>query len=161
MAADATSSAFHLELHDWHLTDDPRFLAWKEGRPQPSVPVGTAFQDAVRGAVERGVVVRRVRIVSEPVSDYVRWEHSITAAHNIAAGEDVRWLPRSMSSTLALPGNPFWIFDGRVVRFSVFDGAGNVVGHQLSDDPRVTALCSSAFEAAWDLAVPHEDYTLD
>nr|WP_211245923.1 DUF6879 family protein [Actinomadura oligospora] len=110
--------------------------------------------------MNRAVDVRRVRIVSEPVSDYIRWEHSITADHNIAIGEDVRWLPRSQTSTLALPGNPFWIFDGRVVRFSVFDGEGNVVGHQFSDDPRVTALCSSAFETAWDLAIPHEDYTL-
>lgn len=159
--AGTVSSAFHLEVHDWHITDDPRYLAWKEGRPQPSVPVGSAFQTAVRSAVQRGVDVRRVRIVSEPVNDYVRWEHSITADHNIAIGEKVRWLPRSRSSTLSLPGNPFWIFDGRLARFSVFDGDGGVVGHQFSDDQRVTTLCSSAFEAAWDLAVPHEVYTLD
>ncbi|MEV5572492.1 DUF6879 family protein [Spirillospora sp. NPDC052269] len=139
--------------------DDPRFLAWKEGRSQPSVPAGGAFQDAAREAVNRAVDVRRVRIVSEPVNDYVRWEHSITADHNIAIGEAVRWLPRPLSSTLALPGNPFWIFDGKLARFSIFDGDGNVVGHQFSNDPRVTALCSSAFKATWHLATAHHDYT--
>ncbi|GAA1555283.1 hypothetical protein GCM10009678_42860 [Actinomadura kijaniata] len=159
--AECTTSAVHLEIHDWHITDDPRFTAWKESRPQPEVTVGGAFQTAVRDAVKRGVQVRRVRIVSEPVNDYVRWEYSITAEHNIAAGETVRWLPRPLASTLALPGNPFWVFDARRVRFSIFDGDGNVVGHQFSDDPDVVALCSSAFAAAWDLATDHEDYTFD
>ncbi|KAB2351875.1 hypothetical protein F8566_04345 [Actinomadura rudentiformis] len=161
MIGECTSSAFHLEIHDWHITDDPRFLAWKEGRPQPEVPTGNAFQKAVQIAVAQGVQVRRVRVVSEPVNEYVRWEHSITAEHNIAIGEAVRWLPRSLASTLALPGNPFWIFDGRLVRFSIFDGNGNVVGHQFSDAPEVTSLCSSAFAVAWDLATDHEDYRLD
>ncbi|WP_242613869.1 DUF6879 family protein [Actinomadura roseirufa] len=161
LIGECASSAFHLEIHDWHITDDPRFLAWKEGRRQPEVPAGRAFQEAVQDAVARGVQVHRVRLVSEPVNEYVRWEHSITTEHNLAIGEAVRWLPRAFASTLTLPGNPFWVFDGRLVRFSIFDGNGSVVGHQFSESPEVASLCSAAFEAAWDLATDHEDYTLD
>lgn len=40
----------------------------------------------------RGVVMRRLRVVSEPVRDYVRYEYDGTFT-NVAAGEDVRWLP--------------------------------------------------------------------
>ncbi|MQY08149.1 DUF6879 family protein [Actinomadura macrotermitis] len=158
LLADCTTSAVHLEMHDQHITDDPRFLAWKEGRPQPQTSDGRAFRDAVSAAVARGVQVRRARIVSEPASEYIKWEHSLTAEHNIAAGEWVRWLPRPLASSLLLPGNPFWVFDGRMVRFSIFDGDGRVVGHQFSDAPALAASCASAFEAVWALAVDHENY---
>jgi len=53
-----------------------------------------------------GVVMRRARIVSVPVGEYTRYEHSLTFT-NIVAGEEIRWLPRRHASTLALPGNDF------------------------------------------------------
>ncbi len=59
-------------------------------------------------ARRRGVIIRRTRIVSEPVSEYIRWEHEITSA-NAEAGEDVRWLPPRRASDLLLPGNDFWV----------------------------------------------------
>jgi hypothetical protein len=65
---------------------------------------GTPFHQSVADAVARGVTVRRARVVSEPVGDYIRYEHACTA-QNIAAGEDVRWLPRRLASDLLIPGN--------------------------------------------------------
>ncbi|MFF5112035.1 DUF6879 family protein [Streptosporangium sp. NPDC000509] len=149
----------HLEMHDQHITTDPRYLAWKKGLPQPETPGGIAFRGLISSAVARGVIIRRARIVSEPASDYIRWEHSMTAGHNIAAGELVRWLPRALASTLALPGNPFWVFDDRLVRFSLFSGDGEVTGHQFSEDPAVVGLCAMAFETVWDLGIDHEAYS--
>lgn len=147
-------------MHDRHLTGDPRYVAWQQGRPLPDTEGGRAYRELVRAAVARGVRVLRARIVSEPVSDYVRFEHSLTAGHNIAAGEQVRWLPRAWASTLALPGNPYWLFDDRLVRFSVFSGDGELVGHQFSQDPAVVSLCADAFAAVWDRAIDHERYRL-
>jgi hypothetical protein len=116
--------------------------------------------EAVAAAAGRGVVVRRARIVSEPVSDYVRWEHALTGPVNITAGEQVRWLPRRLASLLLIPGNPYWVFDHHLVRFSLFEGNGEWSGNQYSDHPEVIAACSAAFEAVWDRAVPHADYKL-
>jgi hypothetical protein len=45
--------------------------------------------DLVGDAVARGVTFRRVRVVSEPLSDYMRWEHACTDT-NVQAGEDIR-----------------------------------------------------------------------
>ena len=59
--------------------------------------------DVVRAAVARGVTIRRVRVVSEPLSEYLRWEHACTDV-NVSAGEDVRWLPRTKATDLLLPG---------------------------------------------------------
>ena len=49
--------------------------------------------DLIREVTGRGVPVRRARVVSEPVTDYIRFEHATTDS-NVAAGEQVRWLPR-------------------------------------------------------------------
>jgi hypothetical protein len=150
----------HLEMHDQHLTSDPAFQAWQAGHPAPQDPAAQyrAYIDTVRDAVRRGVSVRRARIISEPASDYIRWEYSLTGPVNIAAGEQVRWLPRRLASTLALPGNPYWAFDDRLVRFTVFAGNGEVAGQQYSEDADVITACRAAFEAVWEHAVPHEDY---
>lgn len=103
--------------------------------------------------------MRRARIVSEPMSEYIRYEHSFTFT-NIAAGEDIRWLPRRQASELMLPGNDFWLFDGRVVQFNVFDGNGRWVHTDRTGEPAVARVCSAAFEAAWERAIPHEKYTV-
>lgn len=102
--------------------------------------------------------VRRARIVSEPVTPYIRFEYDVTGSTNIAAGEQVRWLPRRRALDLALPGGDFWLFDDRLVRLGVFAGDGSVIGHQLTDDPGVIRFCATAFEAVWERATDHEDY---
>jgi len=162
LLAACTSSAVHLEIHDVHRTSDAAYQAWLAGRadPQESAQQYRAYTDVVVSAVHRGVTVRRARIVSEPVSDYVRWEHWLTEPVNIAAGEQVRWLPRRLASTLALPGNPYWVFDDCLVRFTLFGGDGEVQGSQYSDDAGVVEVCRSAFEAVWQLAITHQDYRI-
>ncbi|MEV6526771.1 DUF6879 family protein [Longispora sp. NPDC051575] len=102
--------------------------------------------------------IRRARIVSEPISDYIRFEYDVTNGHNIKAGEHVRWLPRREASALALPGNGYWLFDGKTVLFNHFDGDGNMTGEEVVTDPEVVQLCDSAFEAVWHVATPHQDY---
>jgi len=89
----------------------------------------------VERTVARGVAVRRARIISEPVTDYVRFEHAITAS-NIRAGEEVRWLGRRCASDLSLPGNDFWLIDDRLVRFNIFSGEGEAQDPEHGDDPQ-------------------------
>lgn len=145
-----------------HRTSDAAYQAWLAGYadPQEAARQYKGYTDVVVPAVRRGVTVRRARIVSEPVSDYVRWEHWLTVPVNVAAGEQVRWLPRRLASTLAVPGNPYWVFDDRLVRFTLFGGNGEFQGSQYSDDTAVIKACRSAFEAVWQLAIPHDEYRI-
>jgi hypothetical protein len=122
------------------------------------VPAIPDWRDLVRFHTARGIQFRRARVVSEPVSDYIRFEHFITDATNIAAGEDVRWLPRRKASALCLPGNDFWLFDDRLIWFHHFSGDGEVVEDELVTDPAVIGMCATAFEAIWARAIPHADY---
>jgi hypothetical protein len=104
------------------------------------------------------VQFRRARIVSEPVSDFIRFEYEATAGLNIAAGEQVRWLPRRLAPGLCVPLCDFWIFDDRLVRFHHFSGDGDVVEDEMVADTAVIRTCSAAFEAVWNRAIPHADY---
>ncbi|WP_406294110.1 DUF6879 family protein [Streptomyces sp. NBC_00624] len=155
-------SALHLEMRDHYDDPDeaPRVEAWKAGkRPDPNNRDSwwRPWLDMVSETVGRGVEIRRARIVSEPVSEYTRYLYDGTFA-NIAAGEQIRWLPRKKASGIALPGNDFWLFDGRLVRFGYFSGEGAYLGDEVTDDPAVAKLCAEAFESVWSKATPHEEY---
>ncbi len=153
-------SAVHLEMRDGYMRDDPVYIDWQAGVAIDPAARWPEWFGLIQRTVGRGVEVRRARIVSEPVSAYIRFEYDVTQAHNITAGEQVRWLPRRQASDIALPGNDFWLFDNRLIQFSHFSGDGDFVADELVDDPKVVEFCSLAFEAVWERAIPHQDYRI-
>jgi hypothetical protein len=157
LIAATTSTAVHLETRDAYTPDDKRFLDWLAGKPLP-VPANPAWSELVRTHTARGVQFRRARIVSEPLADYIRFEHAITDEVNVSAGEQVRWLARRQVFDLCVPLNDYWVFDNRLVRFGYFAGDGTFLDHELSDDLAVVRTCAEAFEAVWQRATPHADY---
>jgi hypothetical protein len=157
LIAATTASAVHLEMRDAYTPSDQRFLDWLAGKPVRE-PANPEWSGLVRVHMDRGIEFRRARVVSEPLADFIRFEYEITDGVNVAAGEQVRWLPRRRASDLCLPGNDFWVFDDRLVRFGHFAGDGEFLDHELSDDPAAVKMCASAFEAVWERAVPHADY---
>jgi len=160
LIAGASRSAVHLEMRDAYVPNEPSFLAWRGGPPFDRTKREADWRAVISGAVARGVAVRRARIVSEPVTDYIRFEYDVTRSTNIDGGEQVRWLPRRHASDLALPGNDFWLFDDHTIRFHYFAGDGEITGEELCTDNAVIRLCASAFEAVWERGIPHEDYQI-
>jgi hypothetical protein len=144
-------------MRDTYAGTSPTFAAWLAGEPFDRTAPDAQWHAVVRPLVDRGVDVRRARIVSEPVSDFIRYEYEVTPAANLAAGELVRWLPRQRTSDLALPGNDFWLIDGQVM-FNHNSGDGAWVGTELGTGPAVVKLCESAFEAVWERGIDHADY---
>ena len=97
LIAATTASAVHLEMRDTYTPRDPDYLAWLDGTPIMSVlgsPDHQWWSGLVRAHAQRGVVFRRARIASEPITDFIRYEYESTPILNIPAGEQVRWLPR-------------------------------------------------------------------
>ena len=155
-------SVTHLELRDTY-GQSAGFRAWQEGVPSREISDFEIFRpwvDLVRGHVDRGVLFRRARVVSEPVSDFIRYENAVTPATNLAAGEQVRWLPRPRAKDIAVPGCDFWQFDDGLVCFVFQGGDGEPAGYELTEDPAVAKLCSTAFEAVWERGIDHEDYRI-
>jgi len=158
--ARCAATAVHLEMRDEYIPTDPVFIDWRAGVAIDPKERWGEWYDLMSATTARGIRVRRARIVSEPVTDFIKYEYDLTEGLNLAAGEQVRWLPRRQASDLALPGNDFWIFDNRLVRFNYFTGRGDEAGDELTEDEAVVRLCVSAFESVWQRAVPHREYRL-
>lgn len=76
----------------------------------------------------------------------------------VDAGEDIRWVPRRLVSSIPMPGNDFYLFDDRLVVFLHYAGNGLATDKTVSRDLADVKLCRAAFDAVWGLAVPHSDY---
>jgi hypothetical protein len=151
-------TAVHLETRDAYgtVTELPHLAKWAADEPD-DLEWLQGWCTTLRRHVSAGRSVRRARIVSEPLSDYQRWSHSI-AHPMVAAGEDIRWVPRRRISSVAIPGNDFYLFDDRLVVFLLYSGSGLGAGKVASTDPADIQLCRSSFETVWALATPHRDY---
>ncbi|MGH3670616.1 MAG: DUF6879 family protein, partial [Pseudonocardiaceae bacterium] len=102
LLANFQHEALHLEMRDvYALEDEERRLAQflergsrdHDAEAEERQPWMTLVQDATTS----GKVFRRARIISEPVTDYIRDEWAGTGA-NVSAGEEIKWLPRRLAS---------------------------------------------------------------
>jgi hypothetical protein len=151
------SSLIRFEMRDSYDETEQGFAEWRE-TGDLSAYDWEDHLDMVRESTARGVRWRRVRIVNEPLSEYMRWEHALTAA-NVEAGEDIRWLPRKQAADLLVPGADCWVFDHRVVRWNFQRGDGTNPRHYtFSSDPRTVRDIAGVFELAWERAIPHKAY---
>jgi len=150
--------SIHIETRDAYGTavELPHMAKWVAGELDDLAWLDD-WCSTLRAHRAAGKSVRRARIVSEPLSDYQRWSYSI-AHPMVAAGEDIRWVPRRLVSSIGIPGNDFYLFDDRLVVFLIYSGNGLNADYQISTDPDDIHLCRSAFEAVWKLAIPHSDY---
>ena len=150
--------AIHLETRDAYGTEVelPHMAQWARGETD-DLEWLQGWCATLREHVAAGKSVRRARIVSEPLSDYQHWSYSI-AYPMVEAGEDIRWVPRRLVSSVALPGNDFYLFDDRLAVFLLYAGDGLGTGKISSSDSADIRLCRSAFEAAWKLSIPHSEY---
>ncbi|MFI1885577.1 DUF6879 family protein [Streptomyces jumonjinensis] len=164
LLSSARHSAVHLEMRDGYMESDESYIAWKAGvrnAPEDNDPEIRPWLTWVRDATDRGVAIRRARVFSVPESDYIKFEHHVSGA-NVKAGEQIRWLPRRRATDIAFPGNDFWVFDNDLVLVLHFTGDGESPEDwmELTRDTRIRDLCTSAFEAVWERATPHEEYKI-
>ncbi|GAA0479728.1 DUF6879 family protein [Streptomyces sp. NPDC046215] len=153
--------AFHLELRDDYGSpvEDTPYARWQRGEPDRYAWLDP-WMTLMKRVTGQGKTVRRVRVISEPHSQYVRWEHSLTRL-NIEAGEDIRWLPRhQVPGSLIFPvsGNDWWLYDDRLLAIGHFSEDGRVLGSELIDDPATVAECVKVRDTLWSAAIPHSEY---
>jgi Family of unknown function (DUF6879) len=150
--------SIHLEMRDAYgtATELPHMAKWTAGQYDDLAWL-QGWCSTLRMHAKSGKVVRRARVVSEPLSDYQRWSYSI-AHPMVDAGEDIRWVPRRLVSSVALPGNDFYLFDDRLVIFLIYAGSGLGNDKIASTDLEDIQLCRSAFDAVWKLSIPHSEY---
>lgn len=147
-------SAWRLECQgEYHEPEEQepleRFLA---GQPDDGAwfadwPVWIAQQRAA------GRVVARARVMAQPLTDYQRFQLTITPPA-VDAGEDIRWLSAASFAELDIPSEDFWIFDDHVVALLHFGDAGVLGAEIITDDAHVESFRDRR-RRTWDAATPY------
>jgi hypothetical protein len=113
--------------------------------------------DRIRELTAAGVRFERVRVLTEPLTDYLAYQLARITEPAVDAGEDIRILTPAKAAELRLPPVDFWILDDdRVLVPHFVDHA--VIGGELVDDPDEVARFHGIRTRAWDHAVPFREH---
>jgi hypothetical protein len=131
-------STFRLEMLDFYVAANEQepFARFLTGKPQ-DLSWREPWRRMVSGAVATGKQLQRVHVVTEPLAPYVEFELTCAYPTSVAAGEDIRILPRETAGTLDLPPRDYWLLDSRLVALMEYDEDGNFVSVDLTDDEEV------------------------
>lgn len=150
--------AFHLELRDDYQVEGEEvpFEKWLKGE---SDDFGWRIEwlSFIKKVTASGVVVQRVRVVTEPHTDYIRWELALDP-QNIGAGEDIRYLPRHRTEGIVLPAEDCWLFDDDRLVLSLFKPGGGSGGFARASDPALIRQYRVVCGQVWSRAVPYAQY---
>lgn len=151
-----TRSAWRWECQGtYHESDEVEpWARWRAGvRDNSWIEPWT---EAVRAMRRQGKTFRRVRMLTEPLTDYLRWMLDVTPA-NIAAGEDIRWTTKDVARDLGMPSYDFYLFDDERLAILHF-GEHGVSGADLVDDADVVARHLAWRAKVWQVAISHDQY---
>ncbi len=123
------TSAFRLEARQLYTTDreTAAFAAWRaDGRiPDADDPLIAGWTEIVRAHAEDSAQMRRVHVVSRPLTTYVRFELALQRAYSVPAGEQFRVVDAEAYPDLA-QADDFWLLDNRVGVRLIYDDAGKL-----------------------------------
>ena len=73
------------------------------------------WMELIQRNAQAGCVMRRVHVVTEPLSDYLRFEITWGNPYSVSAGEDVRLIAMLEGAVWPadVPQHDFWMYDGR------------------------------------------------
>lgn len=136
-------SAFYFEAQqtyalDYEAADLEQFIT---GSPTPPPEVGwwRPWLDQVGQLARQGKRIKRVRIISEPPSDYQRWGLWALPWHE-RAGERISYIQRSRAQEIGLPlAHDWWLLDDERLIILRYNEAGEMAGKSLITDPGIVA----------------------
>lgn len=159
-----TISTFRLETLQQYTVDSeaPRIQAWHRGEPRPDRSVRTSpWLRRVAVTTAAGRHWSRVHVVDLPLSDYVRYQ-MVGYVETAAAGEEIRIAVRSDHPELADMHEDFWLFDEDTPNASAiamrYDPVGRPLDRELVTDPSRIAAYKAVRAAAWDAAMPLNEF---
>lgn len=128
---------------------------WRAGEPD-ELEWLRPWLENVREATRQGRGFARVRVFSERLTEYQRWQIDVTPV-NLDAGEDVRVLTESQANALELPDQDFWLFDDARVAVLHFEDE-RFAGTEIVSDPDAVWRYRTWKARAWQHAVPFATY---
>jgi hypothetical protein len=142
------TSAFRLEtLRGYIVPAEADRLAAFLGSaelPEPS-SAARVWLKRIASTTAAGKTWQRVRVVSEPLSDYERFELA-AYAESAAAGEQI--LIAKGISWVSRINKDFWLFDDRTAAVMEYGVDGRYIGSWVTDDLPIVTFCCEERDAA-------------
>ncbi|WP_245929070.1 DUF6879 family protein [Murinocardiopsis flavida] len=158
---DFNHTAFRLEtLQEYAAPDERRpFERFMSEGHLEFAPDLIEWGDEIREKASRGLLHSRVHVVTEPLSDYLRFECAAGYRHNVTAGEDIRILPvKEGDWPEGIPHLDYWLFDShRLVRMD-YNPDGSLHAPVLVDDPNEIVAANVWRDRAKHLSIPYTEY---
>lgn len=159
----ARSTIFRLEtLQNYgNSGEDPALAAFLAGQPHLITPAKREWTALVRERRAAGCVMQRVHVVTEPITDYLRFELTWGYQPNVDAGEDIRIVPVPMGQQWPpeLPERTdFWLFDFSVLYALRYNQNGAWLTTEEVTDPAAIEQACVWREAALQRALPWRRY---
>jgi hypothetical protein len=140
---------------DYHEPEETDAFATFAAGDEPDMSFTTQWRENVRRATREGRRFERVRVLTEPMTDYLRFQ--MWAAYgNAAAGEEIRVLNTAQAEQLDLPGHDFWLLDDSLVAVLHFDSHGMIAAELLREAATVNQHRRWR-DIAWSHAAPFEE----
>lgn len=150
-------SSWRWECQGHYEVDADTLDRWRAGLPYEETEAGRQWYAYIRGLRDRGIPFQRVRMLTEPLTEYLRW--MLTTTHrNVQAGEDIRWISQSKARDLGMPDYDFYLLDDNRVVIMHFDERKLLTGEELVDDQAAVDHHRGLRDLVWEHAVRHEDY---
>ncbi|MGH8907095.1 MAG: DUF6879 family protein [Egibacteraceae bacterium] len=148
-------SAFRLETLLVYRDDDeqPLFDHW---RATGEIVVDTAdeeWQRMIAGHLTAGRTMRRVHLVRQPLTDYLRWEFG----SQLEFGEDIRVVDLAEHPELADHPGDYWLFDDRIGVAMRYDADGRLLRCEPIGDSDIDR-CRDWRDLTWQAGTPLGDF---
>jgi hypothetical protein len=154
-------TAYRLErLQQYGVSyEDKSFRAFLADAPLTADHARDEWTAMVRRTVTAGKTLQRVHVVTEPLTDYMRYELEWWYGPNVKAGEDIRILPAPLpEGGLLLPDHDYWLFDSHHLWVMAYTPDGQFLHAERIDDPAQVVTHAYWRDAALHNAVPYTDY---
>jgi hypothetical protein len=139
-------SVFRLEtLQAYQGSRERELLAdFLAGKPRPTDQLKADWTAMIAANARAGKAVQRVHVVTEPLTDYLRFELTWGYEPNAEAGEDIRIAPVRDAWPRELPQHDYWLFDAAQLYDMHYEPDGTWLGIEHVTDPaRIVAASNS------------------
>ncbi len=113
----------------------------------------------VQAGIAAGRRYERVHVVTEPLSDYIRFACAWGYRRNVTAGEKIRILPvREGEWPEGLPHLDYWLFDSHRLLWMNYAADSSLRSTELVDDPEWVVAANAWRDHAMQRSIPFAEY---
>lgn len=139
--ADMKQEWFKIEvLQDYTGEDDsPSLRAWLAGDRQKSLDLlkqttHQGWSERCKQKHDQGVLMRRIRVIEEPLTPYTEWELEFYQHINIPNGERLFTINKQATEHMNLPSGDLMMFDNQRAVVCAYDKTGRVTQQTFYDE---------------------------